>query len=469
MSHRILGFAGNTLLAIAMSFALSTAVGQADPWDRERQVEPQVTRIVDVVAGEEVAVLTKAAVILLDDNDRPVRLDVERGVVADPVVQGSPSVKVTVLDLSVERKFLRMPGAKMFPDQKTPRTTGISGGSGLVIASRVRIGVAADATPGTHRVEVRLPQLDDLAKKHQAPHWRLGRPTFTFQVKVWPSHAALTADAEAAARQAQLGVDPHDARIAAEDQAKAQKHEAFLAGEREAAAIAPYAYTVLGVAGVATVIAWCVLVQRLGKPRRMLAVHRHEPLPSLCVCCGRPATVVGEQTLHRSGYGGPVVPLVAYGLGTAIWMLLSEMVAATSTHYATRGRLEVYAPFCHRHRNHWRFRRPWLTAILLLAWPVVVVASVAVPLLAMPGRGSLPVMMGAFVIALAGWPMVPMLLIGTSVRPAQVNERSYALTGVHKSVARAAAARAGEGLARITEHNQTPEQRLGQMTGARRL
>jgi membrane protein YqaA with SNARE-associated domain len=138
---------------------------------------------------------------------------------------------------------------------------------------------------------------------------------------------------------------------------------------------------------------------------RAVVLNRPEidgDLPDVCLCCGKRATVRREKTFltHQ------VRAHVGTGLGAlvALGFLLGDVVQAASS-----PRLQLQAPFCSAHRNHWE-QQKWITwggiaalvFVLLSAIPLIVLAALSKGMLMhglavlLPTAGIIAVVIGFF-------------------------------------------------------------------------
>ena len=143
----------------------------------------------------------------------------------------------------------------------------------------------------------------------------------------------------------------------------------------------------------------------------------HGDLPQVCICCGRPATLVRQKAFSTGLLGLPliIIPFLPF---------LAILAGVTW----------VRAPFCDLHKNHWRVRTiiSWVSFLAVIS---VGLASAAL-VLEYAGRQNVTGMMigtilcPGFFLALLLWVVLVVTLKRRGVHIAAINEPRITLGGI---------------------------------------
>lgn len=146
---------------------------------------------------------------------------------------------------------------------------------------------------------------------------------------------------------------------------------------------------------------------------------RMRPLPPVCMCCGRPATLWKPKTF--AWYPPWVLATMAAGL------LIFAIVAAVTTK-----RAPMNVPLCHDHRNHF-LPRPligWLGALGFFVW-IAIVISIIANLHGYHNDGTILALVLSIPGYLVAW-IVAMVVVNLGrVRPAEITDFYVRLKDVH--------------------------------------
>ena len=213
------------------------------------------------------------------------------------------------------------------------------------------------------------------------------------------------------------------------------------------------------------VAACCYLLLRLGSYFRRAIVPQDRPLPPICICCGRPATLTVRHTFISSE-SRMNVP-VAHSMVGFSWKLFWETFSFTFLHFYTRSRTEFDLPFCRRHRFHLASRSQWIILLLCLAWPLAIYATSRAANAYDPYLDEISVV-GMFIIAVAGWPLLLLTLAASGVRLGDSGIQGVALLGVHprftKALSKIRAPSTANALADMAPSLESPESKLERFT-----
>lgn len=220
------------------------------------------------------------------------------------------------------------------------------------------------------------------------------------------------------------------------------------------------ALVVCGLLFIGAIVIFVVIVNRASSRAPVLRVRRGEPMPRLCVCCGRPSEYVRTRTVNESSPTGTDVP-DHVTLGILLWVLIWQAIAFVVTAFATWERQTVEAHFCHEHRSHWAYRKAGFTLFLLLLWPAVVYLCVTIPPAFFDDDYASMVGAAGWIVGLCYWPLILVHLRLTGVRCRDATRLGYTLIGVHPDVIAAAphdapALAAHEALASMTATPRPP-------------
>jgi hypothetical protein len=418
-----------------------------------RRVAPHLVKRVDIASGEEVEVLGKAAIVFLQDGRRGYfRNEDLRGLIADPEIESPKGIGVKVVKLSCVEEPVRLVDGSV--------------SSGLVITCRVRISAGANPELGPRDVGITFPNLVSTSELYEAPGFNRMLPTFRFHVIVWESPAALAASAAAVQHRAQLLIDPHDAaRAAAAAAVERQKteEEARWAPARQRGNLwRPWFYVVEGALFLLFLIASIVVRKRTSKRLGRFVLMQGQPLPSICMGCGAPATNTMPHTFHWSTIAVAEVPRLVQTIFQGICWAGNFV----GLRLAKQSNFEIDAPLCHRHRNHWTWRGRGILALLFLAWPVVAFICIALPASVLAHNHDPLPLIGGIVIGIFGWPLAAALIILTTIRCRAMGRNSVTLLGVSREFIRAAQASLETSVAAPGETLMAPPKvDLAMMTG----
>lgn len=127
-------------------------------------------------------------------------------------------------------------------------------------------------------------------------------------------------------------------------------------------------------------------------------------LPSVCLQCGGPATVLVEQEFEFKQPTSSALALFFF-FGVIIWR---------------RPGVRLSLPFCDAHANHWGWRR-------VVGWSVFVI-SMSVSMVALLADHSFGLQLVMVALVISG--LVAVVLDVTSIRASDVSHSGVTLTGV---------------------------------------
>lgn len=155
-------------------------------------------------------------------------------------------------------------------------------------------------------------------------------------------------------------------------------------------------------------------------------LRRHEvedeDLPMVCARCGEEAVVHRSKTF--TWHPGWMIILVILSLVIGVLIIL-----------ATQKKMRAVLPFCHRHRNHFRWRAWFLGGVFAVLFAAFVTGT-GLMLTDANNRNAGP-LVAVSLLGLVLWVVLAVVVSRTAIRPTMMTETDITLAGLSTKFVRA--------------------------------